>query len=219
MQNHSPDLAVIDGVPCVSSLAIAEKFGKQHKGILRAIANALEQVSDDFGRRNFAPISYHDEYGREQPAFNLTRDGFSYVCMGFTGKEAAKWKVAYIEAFNAMEKALAEKANPKALPAPAPALERAKLPLPYPFPKEKIDVLLAQIGTWMVFIRHAEQDITDILTAKYLKQNPGVKPDLRNTGYSLSSNLSCSTASLWTSISFALRAIEDSIQLRLENSL
>ena len=33
----------------------------------------------------------------------LTRDGFSLLVMGFTGKEALQWKLQYIEAFNKME--------------------------------------------------------------------------------------------------------------------
>lgn len=33
----------------------------------------------------------------------MTRDGFVFLVMGFTGKMAAKFKEAYIKAFNAME--------------------------------------------------------------------------------------------------------------------
>ncbi|MGI9701007.1 Rha family transcriptional regulator [Pseudomonas aeruginosa] len=36
----------------------------------------------------------------------MTRDGFTFLCMGFTGEEAARWKEAYINAFNKMEQAL-----------------------------------------------------------------------------------------------------------------
>ncbi|MFU3219192.1 Rha family transcriptional regulator [Pseudomonas paraeruginosa] len=38
----------------------------------------------------------------------MTRDGFTLLCMGFTGKEAMHWKVAYINAFNKMEQAIIE---------------------------------------------------------------------------------------------------------------
>jgi len=40
---------------------------------------------------------------RKMPAFEITRDGFTFLAMGFTGREAAKWKEAYIDAFNRME--------------------------------------------------------------------------------------------------------------------
>lgn len=36
----------------------------------------------------------------------MNRDGFSLLCMGFTGKEALEWKLKYIEAFNKMEEKL-----------------------------------------------------------------------------------------------------------------
>ena len=45
----------------------------------------------------------------------MNRDGFSLLVMGFTGKKALEWKIKYIEAFNAMEKALREQSAP-ALP-------------------------------------------------------------------------------------------------------
>ena len=35
--------------------------------------------------------------------YDITRDGFAMLAMGFTGKEAARWKEAYISTFNAME--------------------------------------------------------------------------------------------------------------------
>jgi hypothetical protein len=40
---------------------------------------------------------------RKSPAYRMTRDGFTFLCMGFTGAEAARWKEAYINAFNRME--------------------------------------------------------------------------------------------------------------------
>lgn len=90
--------------PMTTSLVIAEKFGKRHDTVLRAIRKL--ECSADFHLRNFAEISAMDSYGRQQPCFNVTRDGFSFLAMGFTGKEAAKWKEKFIEAFNAMERTL-----------------------------------------------------------------------------------------------------------------
>lgn len=88
-----------------TSLDVAAHFGKLHKSVLRAIANL--DCSPEFHQRNFAPMIVEVEIGkgaiRKDPAFRLTRDGFAFLCMGFTGKEAAKWKEAYIEAFNRME--------------------------------------------------------------------------------------------------------------------
>ena len=38
--------------------------------------------------------------------YNLTRDGFSLLAMGFTGKKALQFKIAFINAFNEVEKLL-----------------------------------------------------------------------------------------------------------------
>lgn len=93
-----------DGRPVCSSIALAEKFSKQHKNILRAIDQVRQQCGPEFDRLNFAPISYADESGRTYRAYEMTRDGFSLVAMGFTGATATKWKIDYIDAFNAMER-------------------------------------------------------------------------------------------------------------------
>lgn len=92
---------ITNGQPTTTSLDIATHFGKQHKDVLRAIANL--DCSPEFTGRNFALSEYTDPTGRKLTQYRLTRDGFTFLCMGFTGKEAAKWKEAYITAFNAME--------------------------------------------------------------------------------------------------------------------
>ena len=38
--------------------------------------------------------------------YEMDRDGFSLLAMGFTGEKALRWKLDYIKAFNAMEKEL-----------------------------------------------------------------------------------------------------------------
>ncbi len=103
----SPTLVVSDGKPVVSSLTIAEHFGKRHKDVLRKIETL--DTPEYFTERNFAPSEYVDKTGRKLPAFNLTRDGFAYLVMGFTGKKASEWKIRYLEAFNAMEAELLQR--------------------------------------------------------------------------------------------------------------
>jgi Rha family phage regulatory protein len=101
------DLVIlVGGVPMVDSVLVAKKFVKVHRDVLRAIKNL--DCSKDFWMRNFAQSSY-EVRGKEYESYNMTRDGFTFLCMGFTGKEAARWKEAYINAFNAMERSLAKK--------------------------------------------------------------------------------------------------------------
>ena len=85
----------------VSSLDVADRFAKAHKNVMASIQTI--ECSEEFNRLNFQPIEYKDSRGRPQPAYNLTRDGFSLLVMGFTGKEAMYWKERYIQAFNLME--------------------------------------------------------------------------------------------------------------------
>lgn len=113
MSSLIPTVTLVDGQPRVSSLDIAEKFGKPHKDVLEAIRRILNDLPEDFGRRNFSPSSYTNSQGKEQPCYHLTRDGFSLLAMGFTGKKALEWKVKYIEAFNAMEAELVEQSQGK----------------------------------------------------------------------------------------------------------
>lgn len=93
-----------NGIPTTTSLVIAQAFEKEHKDVLRAIYNM--ECSPEFNERNFAPVGYKDAKGEIRPAYRLTRDGFAFLAMGFTGKKAAAWKERFLEAFNAMEAAL-----------------------------------------------------------------------------------------------------------------
>lgn len=94
---------VVNGEIVVSSMDVAKRFNKRHDNVILSIKNL--ECSEEFSRRNFKERDYKVR-GRSYPSYDLTRDGFSFLCMGFTGKEAAKWKEQYIKAFNAMEREL-----------------------------------------------------------------------------------------------------------------
>ena len=87
----------------VSSKDIAEHFGKEHK-------NVLQNIREILSAENSANEFFHEESysynGRRLPFYLMTRDGFSLLAMGFTGKKALQWKLKYIEAFNEMEETL-----------------------------------------------------------------------------------------------------------------
>lgn len=93
-----------NGQPFTTSRAVAERFGKQHKDVLKAIKKLLNEMPDpEFGRRNFAPSSYLNDQQKLQPEYRLTHDGFALVAMGFTGTDALAWKIAFLQAFNMLE--------------------------------------------------------------------------------------------------------------------
>lgn len=86
--------------PVTDSLIVAETFGKDHKHVLRDI-NELE-CSAEFRQSNFGLSSYTSSQNKELPKYLITQDGFSFLVMGYTGKEAARFKEMYINEFNRM---------------------------------------------------------------------------------------------------------------------
>jgi Rha family phage regulatory protein len=94
-----------NGKPVVSSRRVAEVFGKRHDIVLRAIENA--DCSKEFTQRNFVVSAYKDTSGKRNKEYWLTKDGFAFVVMGFTGKKAANFKETYINRFNEMEQFIA----------------------------------------------------------------------------------------------------------------
>ena len=95
-------------MPAVRSDVVAHQFGKSHKNVLRDSAQLRGKCPESFYRLNFERVDYTDSKGERRPAYLLTRDGFSLLVMGFTGASAVRWKIRYIEAFNALEAAVAE---------------------------------------------------------------------------------------------------------------
>lgn len=91
-------------VPLTTSLNVAEIFGKQHAHVLRDIKTL--DCSKEFTESNFGLSEYTDPTGRKLPYYTMTRDGFTFLVMGYRGKKAAAFKEAYIKAFNQMEKEL-----------------------------------------------------------------------------------------------------------------
>ena len=99
--------------PVVSSRDVARHFGKQHKNILQQIQEIKSVIDEDSFRLNFQPQAIPTPTGfgiRNYPAYLLTRDAFTLLVMGFTGAAAMRWKLKYIEAFNALERAVTENA-------------------------------------------------------------------------------------------------------------
>lgn len=104
-QSH-PEITIINGRVVTTSLAVANYFTKRHERVLDRIRNL--ECSAEFTEHNFVLSEYTDASGRKLPCYQITRDGFAFLAMGFTGKRAARFKEAYINAFNQMEKLLSK---------------------------------------------------------------------------------------------------------------
>ena len=97
------------------SLQVAEKFGKRHDKLIAEIRRMYGELIGKRTPRNggakFFFESTYENRGKRYPMFLMTRDGFSLLVMGFTGKNALEWKLQYIRAFNQMEKLIQEKST------------------------------------------------------------------------------------------------------------
>ncbi|HAR32928.1 MAG TPA: hypothetical protein DCR95_02235 [Desulfobacter sp.] len=117
IEKQKINITATNGKLTVSSMMVAEHFEKDHKNVLRTIRQIVSELPENFsdlGRLNFEPSSYINDQNKTQPVMNMTRDGFVLLVMGFTGKKAMEWKLKYIEAFNAMERAQKDKLYLKA---------------------------------------------------------------------------------------------------------
>lgn len=95
-----------DGELVVTSRQVAEDFGKRHDQVLRDIEVYKNRISTPQFCGLFIESEYRASNGKMNKEYLLTRDGFSFLVMGFTGAKADEWKLKYIEAFNKMEQAI-----------------------------------------------------------------------------------------------------------------
>ena len=91
----------IKGMPVTTSRKVAKTFGKQHSHVLRDIESL--DCSQKFNQSNFGLVNYQDRKGEKRPEYIITKDGFTFLVMGYGGKKAAQFKEAYIQRFNEME--------------------------------------------------------------------------------------------------------------------
>lgn len=151
--------------PVTDSLIVAKTFSKNHKDVLRDIRNL--GCSDEFHQRNFAPISYKDNQNRTYTKYLITQDGFAFLVMGYTGKEAARFKEMYINEFNRMRQQLTQ----------------PKLPQTY---KEALISLLEQIEENEKLQQKIEEDRPKVAlyeTAMSAKNNYTMEKVAKTLGY------------------------------------
>ena len=89
-----------------TSRNVAENFGKQHKHVLEAIDELTEGLAENSANLFYESEYVHPQNKRTFREIYMTKDGFTLLAMGFTGKRALEFKLAYIEQFNKMEEAI-----------------------------------------------------------------------------------------------------------------
>lgn len=96
--------------PVTDSLTVAETFGKRHDRVLQDIRDL--DCSEEFNLHNFVEVEYTDSRNRTYPKYLITKDGFSFLVMGYTGKEAARFKEMYINEFNNLREKVKNNVSP-----------------------------------------------------------------------------------------------------------
>lgn len=120
--NNEIILKEIDGVIRVSSREIAERFKKKHAEVIYAIEGRIDSNGNVKNNgllmsgisqlsKMFVKTSYVDASNRSQNEYLMDRDGYSLLAMGFTGDEALKWKLQFLNAFNKMEENIRQQNN------------------------------------------------------------------------------------------------------------
>lgn len=131
-------VALVDGEAVTNSRDVADRFEKRHDNVLREVDNLLKNMDSSILRNAFRLVMRPDGNGIDRRTYDMTRDGFALLAMGFTGAAALRWKIAYIEAFNALERFATRPSNEvevSRLRGDLDALTDIVLSLPAPAPR------------------------------------------------------------------------------------
>lgn len=102
-------IKTLDRKMFVTSRFVADQFSRAHRTVTKAIQDL--ECDEDFRVQNFLQSDFVNAQGRTYQEYTMSRDGFMFLCMGFTGKEAALIKQRFIQAFNVMEDILLKQAE------------------------------------------------------------------------------------------------------------
>lgn len=99
-----------NGRAITNSVLVAKTFGKEHRHVLDAIRSLIKGSAEISATPLFEETIYTNEQnGQDYPMFIMGRDGFTLLAMSFSGKKALEFKLAYIDAFNKMERSITER--------------------------------------------------------------------------------------------------------------
>ena len=99
---RQPVVLIKDGGVFADSRDVAAFFDKRHDHVIRDIRELIRK-EPSLKLAKFGEFKIKDLCGESTSHYEMDRDGFTLLAMGFTGERALKWKLRYIEAFNAME--------------------------------------------------------------------------------------------------------------------
>lgn len=122
-----PVVTLVDDIPTTLSTDVAAYFGKRHDSVIRAIEKLIGTLPE-YRLHNFVETIVERENPKggaaiESKAYRLTRDGFTFLAMGFTGAKAQAFKWSYIDAFNRLEASTSRATAKPLLGVESPAIE------------------------------------------------------------------------------------------------
>lgn len=168
---NQPVLLIHGGVPMASSRDVAGTFDKRHADVLRAYRDL--QCSADFRQRNFAPFKIKDLTGESLSHVLMTKNGFAFLVLGFTGATAGVFKEAYVERFDAMEAELRRQSGP-VVPQSLPEALRLAADLAEQVATQKAEIaVLAPRSEALAAIADADGSLCVTDAAKTLQMPPG----------------------------------------------
>ena len=148
------------------SRKVAMAFGKRHDNVMRDIRKILPQINEEFNALIFEEVEYTDKKGEKRQMYEMTKDGFMLLTMGYTTPEAMKIKIAYIKAFNAMRHKL-DNINTSLISKLLAALEA-----------EKQSAALASIAGRILRDRRDEKGVNQMRIEHYEQQIQPLLPGL-----------------------------------------
>lgn len=107
-ENFKQFIQIKDHKTITTSEIVAKVFGKHHSHVMRDIREILEAADDEFSRSNFGLAEYIDKQGKKRAMFEMTKDGFMLLVMGYKTKKAMAIKLSYIKAFNYMAEQMSQ---------------------------------------------------------------------------------------------------------------
>ena len=80
---------VNNGQAVTTSMQVAEYFGKRHTHVLDKIKQLIDDTPKDFAEPNFRLCFKINQLqnGKPQAYYEMTKDGFTLLAMGFTATE------------------------------------------------------------------------------------------------------------------------------------
>ena len=96
------------GIAITNSIEIFHETGKTHANVTRDIEKLIKILTLQKRpvKNYFMKSSYTNNRNRKYKTYDMTRDGFVLLAMGYTKEKFMTFKLKFIDAFNNMEKEL-----------------------------------------------------------------------------------------------------------------